>query len=113
MASVHRPLRHQSAARMRQERRDRELVALFGREIVEDAHRTEVCDLHLTAEGMELVHDAADELLMRSGEALEQRRIVSKLDRFTRLVLCMWLVDLDLAASLAARAIQQPSQVRG
>lgn len=114
MARIYGPVRYQSAAlRMRQARRDTELVALFGRELVDQANATDVADLELTAERMESVHDAADDLLTRSGDTLSQCRIVRSLDPATRLVLCMWVMDLSLAARLAARAIREPAQVCG
>jgi hypothetical protein len=89
-------------------RRDLELAALFGRALVDEAHRTEVCDLTLSAELMENVHDAADALLDKSGDTRAQQAIVSALTPLTRLVLCMWLVDLGLAAKLSAHALKRP-----
>jgi hypothetical protein len=109
MARIHSPLCHQSASfRMRQERRDRELAALFGRHLVEQAHGTDAAELDLTAERMDAVHDAADELLAHAGDTLAQNRIVRSLDPYTRLILCMWVMDLGLAAKLAAQAIRRP-----
>lgn len=114
MARIHGSVRYQSTAnRMRQARRDLELAALFGRNLVDRAHATDVADLELTAKGMEAVHDAADDLLTHSGDTVAQHGIIRNMDPHTRLVLCMWCLDMSLAARLAARAIRDPIQVCG
>lgn len=114
MARIDGSIRYQSTAnRMREARRDQELTELFGEGLVKRAHATNVAALEVSAESMDAVHDAADELLAHSGDIGLQRRIVAYLNPATRLLLCMWVMDLSLAASLAARAIREPMQVRG
>jgi hypothetical protein len=98
---------------MRQARRDLELAALFGRGLVEQAHATDVAELELSAARMEAVHDAADDLLTHCGDTVAQHEIIRSLDPDTRLVLCMWCLDMSMAARLAARAIREPMPVCG
>ena len=83
-------------------RKNRELVSLFGADMVSKAQATDVAGLSLSAELMDAVHDAADRLLTVAGRPEEQRRIVSELPSLTRLVLCMWIMDMELAARLTA-----------
>jgi hypothetical protein len=91
--------------RMFPERRILEAKALFGRSLVRLARMTDPADLELTAETMDAVHDAADELLEHAGDPRAQGRVVAALNPQTRLLLCMWVIDLSLGANLARRAI--------
>jgi hypothetical protein len=113
MVCIHGSVRRESAARLRQQRRDKELAAMFGRGLMEKARETDPMALDLTAERMESVHEAADQLLAKAGDTLGQRRTVARLDPETRLALCMWVMDLGLAAKLAARAIRGQLEVCG
>ena len=81
-----------------------ELVTLFGRGRVEQAERTDVADLDLTAERMDAVHDAADAILKRLGQPSRQREIVDSLTNDTALVLCMWLMDTGFADTVYGAA---------
>jgi hypothetical protein len=99
--------------RMFPERRILEAKALFGRTLVRQARMTDPADLELTAEAMDAVHDAADELLEHAGDPRAQGRVVAALNPQTRLVLCMWVIDLSLGANLAKKAVYAPMQVRG
>lgn len=103
MACVHRSLRSKEASISRLRR---ELVSLFGREMVEQASRTDPADLEVSAALMDTVHDAADKLLASSYRPSLQRDIVAGLDPQARLLLCMWLSDLGLAATLMAMALE-------
>jgi hypothetical protein len=95
------------------ERRILEAKALFGRSLVREARYTDPADLVITAESMDAVHDAADELLEHAGDPRAQGRIVAALNPQTRLLLCMWVIDLSLGAILAKRAISAPFRVCG
>lgn len=53
---------------------------------------------------MDRVHDGADALLAMRHHPGEQMRYVSELSFDVRLVLCMWLLDCDLADKLASHA---------
>ena len=79
---------------------DRELQRLFGEPVAFLADITDPATLNLTAALMDRVHDGADALLTLRGNLLEQHRYISGLPFEVRLVLCMWLKDLNLAAKL-------------
>lgn len=82
-----------------------ELTALFGRDVLHQARLTDPADLELTAEQMDAVHDAADELLRLRGDPKAQVKMVRGLDSRTRMILCMWAVDTGLMESLLRRVI--------
>jgi hypothetical protein len=90
-----------------------EAKALFGRSLVRQARYTDPADIELTAETMDAVHDAADELLEHAGDPRAQGRLVAALNPQTRLVLCMWVIDLSLGGTLAKRAVSEPIRVCG
>ena len=83
---------------------DAELAVLFGDVTVRIARMVDPVMLALSADLMDRVHDGADALLARSGRPGAQRRYVAGLPSDVRLILCMWMMDLDLAAKLTARA---------
>ena len=79
-----------------------ELVALFGRGLVQQAEITDVADLDITADQMDAVHHAADAILKHPGQPSRQRELVDDLDEQTTLLLCMWLMDTDFAGRIYA-----------
>lgn len=103
MARIHGSVRPAKAA----SRLERELSALFGHELFKQATATDPADLALSAELMDAVHDAADSLLEYASDPKMQRVIVKALSADVRLVLCMWIHDLDLAVTLTARLLHE------
>ena len=101
MVCINSPVRHKQASSI-----ERELAALFGCSVVEQAGATDPAGLTVSADFMDRVHDAADSLLSRHGPQ-EQRAFVEGLEPDTRLVLCMFIQDLELTATLAATAIRR------
>jgi hypothetical protein len=85
---------------------DRELIALFGEVTVKVARMVDPAMLALSADLMDRVHDGADALLARTGRPDAQRRYVADLTSDVRLILCMWMMDMGLAAKLTARAMR-------
>ena len=86
-------------------RLERELTALFGGELFKRAKATDPADLDLSEELMDAVHDAADHLLDHADDPAMQRVLVMALPADVRLVLCMWLFDLELVATLTAMVL--------
>lgn len=84
----------------RRQRRERELAALFGEDCVAYARITDPADLDLTADLMDAVWNAADDLLRDAGAPERQRATIDALPELTQRVLCMWVLDLDLAGKL-------------
>lgn len=91
----------------RRQRRERELAALFGEDCLAQARVTDPADLHLTADLMETVWDAADDLLRDAGNPEKQRATIAAIPEGTRLVLCMWVLDLELAGKLLSLTMNQ------
>ena len=81
-------------------RTDRELKRLFGDAVAFLADITDPATLNLSAALMDRVHDGADALLGMRGNLAEQQRYIGHLPFEVRLVLCMWLKDIHLAAKL-------------
>ena len=77
-----------------------ELKRLFGEPVVYLASITDPATLDLSAALMDRVHDGADALLNMRGHLTEQHQYLSGLPFDVRLLLCMWLMDTDLAAKL-------------
>jgi len=78
----------------------KDLRRLFGEPVAYLANITDLVTLDLTAELMDRVHDGADALLNMRGNLAEQQRYITGLPFTVRLVLCMWLMDTDLASKL-------------
>jgi hypothetical protein len=78
---------------------------LFGEVVCSVAAGTDAATLDLSAGLMDRVHDGADALLAMRQHPDEQMRYVSELPFEVRLLLCMWLLDCDLADKLANRAL--------
>lgn len=77
-----------------------DLKHLFGEPFTSLAKLVELESLAVTPELMEAVHDAADALLTMRGHPERQRGYLAGLPFTVRLVLCMWLIDAELAARL-------------
>ena len=78
---------------------------LFGEVVCSVAAVTDVATLDLSSGLMDRVHDGADALLAMRHHPAEQMRYVSELPFDVRLVLCVWLLDCNLANKLASRAL--------
>lgn len=88
-----------------------EMRELFGDLIVKRAQQVDPAELRLSAGLMDRVHDGADALLVMRGNPTEQQRYVGELAYEVRLVLCMWLLDTNLAAKLVRAAYAVGTQV--
>jgi hypothetical protein len=81
-----------------------ELKRLFGEPVAYLASITDPATLDLSAALMDRVQDGADALLTIPGRLAEEHSYIGGLPFDVRLVLCMWLMDTDLAAKLVRRA---------
>lgn len=88
-----------------------EMRELFGEVIVRRAQQADPADLDLSAGLMDRVHTSADDLLAIRGNPAEQQQYVGGLAYEVRLVLCMWLMDTNLAARLVRAAYAVGTQV--
>lgn len=87
-------------ANPRKKREIDQMRQLFGEAVVYIASLADPIDLDLSESLMDRIHDAADRLMTLSGSPAEQVRYVSAMPFETRLVLCMWLMDTNLAAKM-------------
>jgi hypothetical protein len=77
-----------------------DLRRLFGDPVVYLASITDPATLNLSAALMDRVHEGADALLTMHGDLDRQHRYIEGMPFGVRLVLCMWLMDTELAAKL-------------
>jgi hypothetical protein len=84
----------------KQQQEQSELKLLFGEPVAYLSKITDPATLDLSAALMDRVHDGADALLTMRGDLVEQHRYIGGLPFEVRLVLCMWLMDTDLATKL-------------
>lgn len=77
-----------------------EMRRLFGEVVVYMATITDPIELDLSEGLMDRIHDAADRLLALREKPAEQARYVKAMPFSTRLVLCMWLMDMSMATRL-------------
>ncbi len=85
---------------MRKTKAQQELKGLFGEPVASLAQMSDPAMLELSAALMDRVHEGADALLTLHGHRDKQRRYIKDLPFNERLVLCMWLMDTDLASKL-------------
>lgn len=74
---------------------DRELVCLFGRQIVEQSKRI---SLEAVAQEAELVAEGARQLREQQGQPAHQRAIVQAMAEDTALALCRWIREPESMA---------------
>lgn len=81
-----------------------ELVALFGRRVVDMATVLDVAHLDITAKRMAAVQKATEALMELNGQPDGQRAVVKGLETYTALLLCMWLMDTGMFERLLEQA---------
>ena len=67
-----------------------EVVALFGRQIVEQAKNVNINQMVIEAE---LVAEAAKQLRQQAGSPESQKAIIAAMDTETALALCRWIIE--------------------
>ena len=78
-----------------------EVVALFGRQIVERAKSVNINQMVIEAE---LVAEAAKQLRQQAGSPESQKAIIAAMDTETALALCRWIIDPQCMAGFIVRA---------
>lgn len=77
---------------------------LFGELVVYLAARTDPADLNLTSDLVDQVHDIADRMLALRNDRAALAGYVAAMPFLLRLVLCMWTMDIGLAAKIIEAA---------
>jgi len=76
-----------------------ELECLFGSEITDKADNIDASSIELSGEQVERIDQTVDELLSNTSHPLKQQRIVSTMNDQDKLVLYLWLSDLNIFAN--------------
>jgi hypothetical protein len=72
------------------------LALLFGRETVELAAQIDIADLNLTDEMTAVITTGVKRLKELKHEPAAQRQLIAGMDQGASLLLCMWIMDMDL-----------------
>jgi len=76
-----------------------ELECLFGSEVTDKADNIDASSLQLSSEQVERIDHTVEILLDNTCHPLKQQRIVSTMDDQDKLVLYLWLSDLNIFAN--------------
>ena len=84
-----------------------ELAFLFGRETVEQAGQLDIADLGLSDEIAACIADGIKTLKQLQDKPAAQVNFVNSLQPGARLLLCMWIMDMDLLKKIQRRSYLQ------
>ncbi len=82
----------------------RELSFLFGGDIVEQARLIDIADLNLTDEMTTSIGEGIRQLKQLKHDPEAQRQWVSEQAPGSRLVLCLWIMDMDILDKIQANS---------
>ena len=82
----------------------RELSFLFGEEIVEQAQLLDSADLNLTEEMIASIGEGIRHLKQLKQDPEAQRQWLSEQAPGLRLLLCLWIMDMDLLDKIQTRS---------
>ena len=86
------------------ERAQDELAFLFGRETVEQAEQLDIADLNLSDEIAACIADGIRTLKELQDQPAAQVNFVNSLQPGARLLLCLWIMDMDLLKKIRRRS---------
>ena len=86
------------------ERAQDELAFLFGRETVEQAQQLDIADLRLSDEIVTCIADGIRTLKQLQDRTTAQVNFVNSLQPGARLLLCLWIMDMDLLEKIQKRS---------
>jgi hypothetical protein len=81
-------------------RQEKELSFLFGKEIVEQARLIDVVDFNLSDEMTKCISKGVTRLKNLHNQADAQIQFIEEMAPGERLVLCMWIMEMDLLPKL-------------
>jgi len=82
----------------------RELACLFGKDIVEQARQLDIADLNLTDDMTSAIGDGVRQLKQLKHDPEAQQQWVNKQEPGLQLLLCMWVMDMDLLDKIQTRS---------
>ena len=81
-----------------------ELAFLFGRETVEQTEQLDIADLNLSDEIATCIADGIRTLKELQDQPAAQVNFVNSLQPGARLLLCLWIMDMDLLKKIRKRS---------
>lgn len=82
----------------------RELSFLFGEEVVEQARVLDIGDLNVTDEMTAAIREGIRQLKQLKGDPEAQRQWLEQQEAGLRLLLCLWIMDMDLLEKIQTRS---------
>lgn len=82
---------------------DAELSFLFGEETVRLARQIDIADLNLNKEIVENIAEGVGQLKKFRGQPDVQLKLVNEMEQGSRLLLCMWIMDMDILDKIRDR----------
>ena len=85
----------------------RELSYLFGDDVVEQARLIDIADLNMTDEMTTGIGEGIRQLKELKYDPGAQKQWIEKLEPGLRLLLCLWIMDMDLLGKIQAGSGQK------
>ena len=82
----------------------RELSWLFGNDIAEQADQVDIADINMNKDITEAIASGVKNLKELAGTPQAQRTYVASLEPGARILLCLWILDMDLLDKIQARS---------
>ena len=79
-----------------------ELSFLFGKEIVSQAEQIDIADINLNQDIVDCIAAGVKKLKQFKGRPKEQQEFISGLTVGEKLILCLWIKDMDLLDKIQA-----------
>ena len=86
------------------ERIQAELTFLFGQETVKQAYQLDIADLSLNENMVQCIATGVSRLKELRDNPTAQKQLVQELQPGERLLLCLWIMDLDLIDKMQTRS---------
>ena len=80
------------------------LTDLFGIETVQQASLIDAADLNLTDDMTRAIGEGLKHLKDSSGNPQQQKKWISEQQPGLQLLLCLWIMDMDLVSKVTARS---------
>lgn len=82
----------------------KELSYLFGENIVEQARLLDIADLNMTDEMTANIRAGIKQLKQLKSDPEAQRQWIAEQEAGTRLLLCLWVMDMDLLEKIQIKS---------
>jgi len=86
---------------------NQELVCLFGNEIVDQAELIDIADLNISDDITRCISKGVVQLKKLKGNTDSQRALINEMSQGEKLILCMWIMEMDLLDKLQAKNLNK------